>query len=210
MSKLSIIIPAYNEERTLEKILSRAFDVRMPGWTTEIVVVDDASTDGTSVILEKYKNKARVVRLLKNGGKGTAVKEGIALATGDYLLIQDADLEYDPREIPALVEAISEKKGDVIYGSRNLHHVKRKGFLIPRAGVWLITKIMNILYGTKLTDVWTCYKLFPAQAKGLFVAGRFEAELLFTAALALKGYTIADRVLRPALVTVSAGPAQGA
>ncbi|HVT75239.1 MAG TPA: glycosyltransferase [Candidatus Paceibacterota bacterium] len=194
--KLSIVIPVYNEDKTLEEILSRSLAVAIPGWTTEIVVVDDASTDRTSAILKGHGSKIKAVRLDTNSGKGTAVMRGLSEATGDYIVIQDADLEYHPKEIPSLVALIGEQgagsKGAVVYGSRNLYHEKREGFIFQRLGVWIITKIINTLYGAKLTDVWTCYKLFPADAKKHFVPGRFEAELLFTAALLRDGYDIKE------------------
>jgi SAM-dependent methyltransferase len=190
--KLSIVIPVYNEEKTIEELLSRVFDVKIPGWTTEVVVVDDASSDKTSLLLKKHGTKIKVVTLGKNSGKGTAVERGLAAATGDYIVIQDADLEYHPREIPSLVLMLPAGSKGVVYGSRNLHHEPREGFIFQRLGVWVITKLINTMYGAKLTDVWTCYKLFPADAKKHFVQGKFEAELIFTAALLRDGYEIVE------------------
>ncbi|HEU5114898.1 MAG TPA: glycosyltransferase [Candidatus Paceibacterota bacterium] len=192
MKKLSIVIPAYNEEKTVGEVISRILAINIPGWEKEIVIVDDASTDRTPDILQKHAGKIKSFRLEKNGGKGTAVLRGLSEATGDYILIQDADLEYHPKEIPALVAAIGSDGATAVYGSRNIHHEKRQGFVFQRLGVWLITKLINILYGAKLTDVWTCYKLFPAEAKGHFVPGRFEAELLFTTAILRDGHRIAE------------------
>jgi dolichol-phosphate mannosyltransferase len=192
MKKLSVVIPAYNEEKTIEEILSRVFDVKIPGWITEVIVVDDASRDSTPQILRKYEKKAKVLRLEQNSGKGTALTRGLAHATGDYIIIQDADLEYHPREIPFLVEAIGRDGAHVVYGSRNLHPTKREGFFFQRFGVWIITKLINVMYGVRLTDVWTCYKLFPAEAKKHFVPGKFEAELLFTTALLRHGHSITE------------------
>src|SRR3989338_4802957 len=157
MKKLSIVIPCYNESKTIEKILDRVLAVPLPGWEKEVIVVDDYSVDGTKDILKKYENRVTVFYQPENGGKGTAVKRGLKEATGDYIIIQDADLEYDPAEIPLLLDATTD--GNVIYGSRNLHHVKRRGFIYQRLGVWFITKMINTFYGLKLTDVWTCYKL---------------------------------------------------
>jgi glycosyltransferase involved in cell wall biosynthesis len=189
--KLSIVIPVFNEEKTIDELLSRVFDVKIPGWTTEIIVVNDASTDNTLNLLKKY-GKAKIISLPKNSGKGTAVATGLSHATGDYIIIQDADLEYHPKEIHSLVLALYQGKAEVIYGSRNLHPEKRKGFIFQRLGVWVITKIINLMYGSKLTDVWTCYKLFPSDAKHHFVSGRFEAELLFTTKILRHGYKIAE------------------
>lgn len=192
MHKLSIVIHVYNEERTIDELLARVFAVSMPGWITEIIIVDDASIDKTHEILKKYRHVAKVITHEQNEGKGTAVRRGLAEATGDYIIIQDADLEYHPQEIPSLVAALGEGKNRAVFGSRNLHHEERQGFIFQRLGVWFITKIINTFYGAKLTDVWTCYKLFPSDAKKHFVPGKFEAELLFTTALLRNGYRIVE------------------
>jgi dolichol-phosphate mannosyltransferase len=192
MKTLSIIIPCYNEENTIEILLNKILNIEIPKWNKEIVVVDDGSKDKTREILGKYVDVFKIVFHEKNKGKGTAVKTGLEHANGDYILIQDADLEYNPEEIIHLIKALEENRGQVIYGSRNLHHIKRKGMLIPRAGVWFITKQFNILYGSKLTDLWTCYKLFPKDVKHLFVSGKFESELIFSAELAKRGHKIAE------------------
>jgi len=188
--KLSIVIPIYNEEATLEKIISKVENANLYDWEKEIILVNDASIDKTEVILKKYKDKHKVIHLEKNGGKGTAVMEGLKHVTGDYVVIQDADLEYNPGELYLFIKKIKENDGNVVYGSRNLHHKKRNGFFVQRFGVWLITATINVMYQQRLTDVWTCYKLFPAEAKGYFVQGRFESELLFTTALIRAGYNI--------------------
>lgn len=190
--KLSIVIPVYNEAATVREILERVLAVSLPGWDKEVVVVDDASKDGTRDILTEFQSRLQLVLREQNGGKGTAVRDGLARVTGTHVLLQDADLEYDPEDIPALLTAIDAGRGEVVYGSRNLRPRERKGAYIPRLGVWVITKLINTLHGLKLTDVWTCYKLFPAVAAGDFVAGRFESELLFTAALARRGYRITE------------------
>lgn len=192
MKKISLVIPCYNESKTVETLLSRVENALFPNWTREIIVVDDCSTDGTQDILKKYESRIKVVYQEKNGGKGTAVRRGLKEATGDYILIQDADLEYDPAEIKDLLVALDKGEGDVIFGSRNLHEKKRSGFLIPRLGVQFITFLLNTLYGIRLTDAWTCYKLFPQKAKGDFPSGGFDAELMFTASLARRGLKIAE------------------
>lgn len=191
MKKISIVIPCFNEENTIEELLSRVFAISIPNWSKEIIVVNDASTDGTMDILKKYTSRIKIIVQEKNGGKGTAVVRGLKEATGDYILIQDADLEYHPKEIPLFINALSDGS-QVIYGSRNLYHEKRKGFYVQRLGVWFITQLINVLYGVRLTDVWTCYKLFPQAAKKFFVPGRFEAELLFTTTLLREGYSITE------------------
>jgi len=190
--KLSIVIPIFNEEKTLRKIISEVEKANLLGWERELVLVNDASVDGTFDILKEYGDKHRVIHLEKNGGKGTAVTEGLKYVTGDYVLIQDADLEYDPHELHLFMKEISNRKDVVVYGSRNLHHIKREGYIIPRLGVWVITKLINGMYSQNLTDVWTCYKMFPVRAKDYFVTGGFESELLFTTALVREGYEICE------------------
>lgn len=191
MRKLSIIIPIYNEEKTLREILRRVFNIRIDGWEVEVIAVDDASTDKTSQILEENKARLKIFCHSKNQGKGTAVKNGLALATGNFIVIQDADLEYNPKEIPALVAAVTDNK-TIAYGSRNLHHVKRRGFLVQRYGTWVTTKLINMLYGVHLTDVWTCYKVFPAEAKHLYSAGKFESDIIFLLRTIRSGYRITE------------------
>ena len=193
MKKISIIIPCYNERRTIKEILRRVRNADLLGWEKEIIVVDDCSIDGTRDMLKEYEGRVKVFYQDKNGGKGTAVKRGLAEAGGDYMIIQDADLEYDPEEIKVMLLALDEGKGDVVYGSRNLSpHKKRAGFFIHRMGVWCITKLLNLLYGLNLTDAWTCYKLFPKDVAGDFAVGGFESELLFTAAIARRGFKIIE------------------
>jgi len=201
--KLSIIIPCFNEAATIKEIIKRVVAVPLVGWDKEIVIVDDMSTDGTRDILQNifqgYETSHTVVYHASNQGKGSAVTTGLAHATGDYMLIQDADLEYDPAEIPKLMQALAigtDTTGytshTVVYGSRNIEIHDRKMMLIPRIGVWFITLEFNILFGTHLTDLWTCYKLFPKSASQYFTAGRFESELSFTAKLIKNNFSIIE------------------
>ena len=192
MKKLSIIIPAHNEERTIRAVIDAISSIKIEGYEKEIIIINDASTDQTAQILEEYVNQAQIITNQQNIGKGGAVCKGLETATGDYILIQDADLEYNPEEIPSLVKALDQKSGDVIYGSRNLYHIKRKGMYIPRLGVWFITKEFNFLFRTKLTDIWTCYKLFPKSAAKYFSPGKFDSELSFSARLIKNGYKITE------------------
>ncbi|HEX7879201.1 MAG TPA: glycosyltransferase family 2 protein [Candidatus Eisenbacteria bacterium] len=157
--KLSILIPAYNEEATIEKVLDAVLAVPLPGTTgREIVVVDDASTDRTPEILRRRaSSEVRVFRQEKNQGKGSAIRRAIAEATGDICIIQDADLEYDPRDFPLLLEPILEKGADAVYGSRFLgsHRVFLYWhFMANKSLTWLV----NVLYDTMLTDMETGYK----------------------------------------------------
>jgi glycosyltransferase involved in cell wall biosynthesis len=191
MRTLSIVIPCFNEETTIAEILRRVLEVNIPGWKKEIVVVNDSSTDKTAEILKTFKDKIIVHTHEVNQGKGTAVKNGLARASGDYVLIQDADLEYDPQEIPSLVAKVSGDRS-VVYGTRNHSKAVRTGFWIPRLGVWFLTELTNLLYGTRLTDIWTCYKLFPKAVKNYFVSGRFESEIIFTLKVIREGYEIQE------------------
>lgn len=192
-SKLSIIIPVFNERKTIQELLHRVEQLRLPNWEKEIIIVDDGSDDGTRELLESALHRFIIIFQPENQGKGWAVQRGLQEATGNYCLIQDADLEYDPNEIPCLIGALEKGIGDVIYGSRNLlRRKKRTELLIPRAGVWTVTKLLNMLYHLSLTDAWACYKLFPICAARDFPAGGFEAELLFTAALARRGLSISE------------------
>lgn len=170
----------------MEILINKVLAIETPGWQKEIIVVNDGSTDDTRNILKKFEHTTLVLHEKTNGGKGTAVHHGLERAQGDFVLLQDADLEYEPNDIPALLAGL--EKADVVYGSRNLLPRERTGAYIPRIGVWFLTTLINLLYGLRLTDVWTCYKLFPRKAGVDFVAGRFESELLFTAALARQKY----------------------
>jgi glycosyltransferase involved in cell wall biosynthesis len=158
--KLSIVIPVYNEEATVEQILGRC---RALPLDKEIVVVDDGSRDRTREILarEDGRGGVRVLYHEKNAGKGAAVRTGIAAATGDIVVIQDADLEYMPEEFPTLVKPIAEGWADVVYGSRFLgtHRVFK---IVHYLGNKFLTYVTNVLYDTMLTDMETCYKAFRA------------------------------------------------
>ena len=159
--KLSVVIPVYNEKNTVSEILHR---VLASGLADEIVVVNDGSTDGTAEILRAQKEKkVHVITFPKNRGKGAAVRAGIEAVKGDLVLIQDADLEYDPRDIPALLKPIEENLADVVYGSRFLGGPRRMTMYWHAVANHMLTSLTNILYNTILTDMETGYKLFKRE-----------------------------------------------
>jgi glycosyltransferase involved in cell wall biosynthesis len=159
--KLSIIIPCYNEANTILQIVSAVRTSPYPD--KEIIIVDDGSTDGTQDILrnEIQMNVDQLILLSTNQGKGAALRSGISVATGDLLLIQDADLEYDPREYLKLLEPILSNKADVVYGSRFLsERPHRVLYFWHRLGNGLLTLLSNMCTNLNLTDMETCYKVF--------------------------------------------------
>lgn len=161
--KLSILIPVYNEENTIKKIIDIITKVDIGDIKKEIVVVDDGSKDNTLEVLKKIKG-IKLIGHKKNSGKGAAIKTAIKHATGDIIIIQDADLEYDPNEYGVLIKPIIEKKAKVVYGSRRLKKSNRKhsGLSFYIGGVSL-TLLTNILYpSAHITDEPTCYKVFRA------------------------------------------------
>jgi glycosyltransferase involved in cell wall biosynthesis len=191
--KLSIIMPVYNERETLRDILKQVRDVELPGIEKEILVVDDGSTDGSREILaaEAEAGDLRVFYHDTNRGKGAAVRTAIEHATGDMILIQDADLEYDPRDYPKLIQPIIEKRVTVVYGSRFLG--PRKAMLFwHMLGNKLLTLMTNILFNAILSDMETCYKCFRADVvKDIPLhARRFEFEPEVTAKVLKRGHRI--------------------
>lgn len=167
IKKLSIIIPAFNEARTIHLILNKVKSVELiHGIEKEIIIVNDFSTDNTDEAIESYKNENPELNIQyykheKNKGKGAALHTGISHATGEYLIIQDADLEYDPEEFNILLKPIVEKVADVVYGSRfmggNPHRIL---FFWHSIGNKFLTMLSNMFTNLNLTDMETCYKLF--------------------------------------------------
>ena len=159
--KLSVVIPCYNEIGTLPELLKAVIDA--PGPEKEIIVVDDGSTDGTRQLLEKdFDEKlSHVIYLEHNQGKGAALRAGFAVATGEIFIVQDADLEYDPRDYPALLEPIIDDRADVVYGSRFMgQRPHRVLYFWHRMGNGLLTLLSNMLTNLNLTDIETGYKAF--------------------------------------------------
>ncbi|MBD3163276.1 MAG: glycosyltransferase [Candidatus Eisenbacteria bacterium] len=157
--KLSILVPVYNEERTVARLLDRVLEVDLPA-EREVIVVDDASTDSTPEVLERYRDRVRLLRHPANRGKGAALRTALAEATGDYVIPQDADLEYEPADIARLLERAQRTGARIVYGSRRLQRDNRQysAFTFYLGGI-LVTWIGNLLFRLRLTDEPTCYKL---------------------------------------------------
>jgi glycosyltransferase involved in cell wall biosynthesis len=158
--KLSVIIPIYNEEATLKEIVRQVQMVELP---KELILVDDGSSDGTRAILQQWEAERlpdmKIIYHPHNQGKGSAIATGLAHATGDLIIIQDADLEYDPQDYYRLVEPFADDSVQVVYGSRNLQKNPRSTFSFYWGGR-LLSWVTNLLYGSRITDEATCYKLF--------------------------------------------------
>jgi glycosyltransferase involved in cell wall biosynthesis len=189
--RLSVIIPCYNERETILDILEA---VKAVGLASEIIIVDDGSTDGTRDILRALPPDPVVCVVFHetNQGKGAAVRTGFSTASGDILLIQDADLEYDPREYPSLLKPIEEGRAKVVYGSRFLGGPRKTMFFWNMVANRSLTLLTNVLYNSILSDMETCYKVFRTEVvRGLPLRSRrFEFEPEITAKVLKHGYRI--------------------
>lgn len=196
--KLSIIIPVYNEPITIKDIVKKVEKVKLGDVKKEIIIVDDGSTDSTTDIIKKLNGKYVRVFQKKNQGKGAALKAGIKKATGDIIVFQDADLEYDPNDYVALMQPILKEKTEVTFGSRfinqklNIFGKERSPHVLHWFGNKFLTSAFNFLYGTKLTDAEPCYKMFKSKVlKNIKVkSNRFEYDIELMCKLVKKKHKI--------------------
>ena len=192
--RLSIIMPVYNEKETIAEIIRKVKEVDLNDIKKEIIIVDDFSTDGTRKILEKVKdNEIKIIYHDKNMGKGYAIRTALKYVTGDIVIIQDADLEYNPEDYIKLILPIIKGENKVVYGSRMLGKNKYSSLSFFLGGQ-LVTFVANLLYGTKITDEPTCYKVFNSDViKNLNLECKgFEFCPEVTAKVAKKGFKIKE------------------
>lgn len=186
--KLSIIVPVYNERNTIQEVLRRVRAVDLGEIAREIIVVDDGSTDGTPDILKLEEDSTtRVLSHESNQGKGAAIRTALPYVTGDYVIIQDGDLEYDPDDYRVMLAPILKKKGEVIYGSRFTGE-HRDMLFWHMLGNKFLSLVTNVLYNTTLSDMETCYKLFSRESlEGIRIrSNRFDFEPEITAKILKK------------------------
>ena len=190
---VSIVIPVYNEEATVARVVSRVAALPLD---SELVIVDDCSTDGTHEILQRIADlpNVQVISKEKNAGKGAALRTGFKHAKGDFIIVQDADLEYDPRDIPPIIQPLIRGEADVVYGSRFIGDVMHDKSMIHRLGNAVLTQASNLFSGLKLTDMETCYKAFTREAIEAveIEQDRFGIEPEITAKLARQGFRFAE------------------
>lgn len=190
--KLSVVIPVYNEKDTLMGLVKRVQEVKIE---KELILIDDYSTDGSRQIedeLEKKYSNLKVIKKEKNEGKGAALRTGFKHATGDYVIVQDADLEYDPEDYHSLLALIERNDNAVIYGSRFLGAERKSMSLTHTLGNRALTVLTNILYNTSISDMETCYKMFPRELIQSidFKSNRFNFEPEITAKILKRGFKI--------------------
>jgi len=164
MNKVTIIIPVFNEKNTLKALLEKVEQANFSGLEKEIIMVDDCSTDGTTDILKELSNNYKVLFHEKNQGKGAAIRTAVKEASGDFVVIQDADLEYLPDDYDKLLPLLINNQADVVYGSRFKETQNSKNFILKnKIANKFLTLLTNILYGAEITDMETCYKAFKRE-----------------------------------------------
>ena len=194
MKTIDIIVPVYNEERTLEEIIKKINETDYCGLEKNIIFVDDCSTDSSMTILAKYPNYT-VLHHNENKGKGSAIATGLSVSKADIVVIQDADLEYNPQDYQKLLPFIIKGDAQVVYGSRLSEKANRKSFLLMSfLANSFLTMLTNILYNCKITDMETCYKAFCRSAiEGIKIhSKKFEFEVEITAKMSKKGIKIKE------------------
>lgn len=190
MAILSVIVPVYNESKTIKQILDKVSSVNID---KEVIIVDDGSTDGTEKILKDlHASNMKIIYHSTNRGKGAAFLTGLANATGEFVIIQDADLEYDPVEYLKLFEAIKDDKADLVLGARFTQG--HTGLYLHRLGNKFLTGLFNLLFGTKINDYLTCYKLFRRDVVNALdlKSASFDIEAEIVAKFSRKGLRIAE------------------
>lgn len=195
MQKVSIIIPIYNEKKDLLELLNQVDSANFSGLEKEIILVDDFSTDGTREILKTLKYKYKIYYHDINKGKGAAIQTALNYVTGDYTVIQDADLEYSPDDYDKLLPLLINKEAEVVYGSRFLNKENNKNFMLKNkmANIFL-TALTNVLYGSTISDMETCYKAFKTEIiKNIKInSNRFDFEPEITAKILKKKYILKE------------------
>ena len=192
--KLSVLVPVFNERRTIKKVIDRVLAVDLGDLEREVILVDDGSTDGSREVLASLEDppQVRVYYHDLNQGKGAAVRTAMFRATGDIMLVQDADLEYDPRDYHIVLQPILEGRADVVYGSRFMGAPRKAMLFWHMVGNHFLTLLTNVLYDSIISDMETCYKAFRADVIHDVVlrAKKFELEPELTAKILKRGYRI--------------------
>ena len=191
--KLTVVIPVYNEKDTIKEVIER---VERSPVEKEIIIVNDGSDDGTKEVLDSIKEQRKNIRLVhlkENMGKGQAIKKGFSLAKGDYVIIQDADLEYDPDQYPKLLEPLLNREADIVFGTRLLNRTPKGDWLLYFGRI-SSTWVANILFKSNLTDAYTCYKLLPIDfvSNMNITSNGFELEAELTAKTLLAGKKVKE------------------
>jgi len=190
---ISILIPAFNEEKTIARTIQELIDLKLADWNKEIIIVNDGSNDGTEEKIRPFSDQVQLLTHPENRGKGAAIKTALRAASGDVIVIQDADLEYRPSDLAPLLKELDNPTTQVVYGSRNLKP-DRRGYPHYVLGVAILTLLTNLLFKSRLTDVYTCYKLFRSdliKSISLTSCG-FEFEAEITSKILKKGIDIKE------------------